>query len=57
MGRETAGELIALTGLGLAGYGVWLWLGPGPLLGYAGAVLVVFGVMLAMTDDRGAQDD
>lgn len=55
MSREQVGEVLAVFGAALAGGGVLLWLGPGAALGYAGAVLIVLGVMMAATSGRGGQ--
>ena len=49
LSRETVGELVAVLGVVLLGCGVYLWLGLAATLGYAGAVLVVYGVGLALT--------
>ena len=53
MTRETVGELVTVGGAVLAGYGVFLWLGLGAALGYAGALLMVIGVMVATTTGKG----
>lgn len=55
MTRETVGELVTVAGALLAGCGVFLWLGPGATLGYAGALLVVIGVMVATTSGEGSR--
>ena len=55
MSREAWGEVVAVVGAVLAGGGVFLWLGLGAALGYAGAVLMVLGVMVAVTSGRGGQ--
>jgi hypothetical protein len=55
MSREAWGEVVAVVGAVLAGGGVFLWLGLGAALGYAGAVLMVLGVMVAATSGRGGQ--
>lgn len=52
LSREGMGELLALAGAVLLGCGVFLWLGLPATLGYAGAVLVVLGVMMALTTGR-----
>lgn len=49
LSRETVGELVAVLGAVLLGCGVFLWFGVAATLGYAGAVLVVLGVMMALT--------
>lgn len=49
MSREGMGEGLVVVGAALAGYGVYLWMGLGAALGYAGAVLIVLGVMVATT--------
>ncbi len=53
MSREGVGEGLVVVGVVLAGYGVFLWLGLGAALGYAGAVLAVLGVMVATTTGKG----
>ena len=53
MSRERAGELVALVGALLLGGGVFLWLGLPATLGYAGTVLVLLGVMMALTTGTG----
>lgn len=49
LSRDATGEAVAVLGLVLAGCGVFLWLGLAAVLGYAGAVLVVVGVAVALT--------
>lgn len=49
LSRERVGELVALVGAVLLGGGVFLWFGGAAALGYAGAVLIVLGVMMALT--------
>ena len=52
MTREGMGEGLVVVGAVLAGGGVFLWLGLGAALCYAGAVLVVLGVMMALTTSQ-----
>lgn len=52
MTREGMGEGLVVVGAVLAGGGVFLWLGLGAALGYAGALLMVLGVMVATTSQN-----
>ena len=52
LSREDMGEGLVLAGAVLLGCGVYLWFGAAATLGYAGAVLMVLGVMMALTTGR-----